>query len=92
MAMHTIELRWRGRCCRCRAELGAGEIARFDDRTHEVSCFDCGERAEAAALAAALRLRGTSDVHPPHTEAERERVRALIADARSALSHARHAS
>jgi hypothetical protein len=41
MAVHAIELRWRGRCCRCRSELEAGELARFDDVTRQIACPDC---------------------------------------------------
>lgn len=86
MGTRTIELRWRGRCARCRSPLGAGEAAHYDDATHEISCVDCAARARTAARAVAA--------HPllPKTEAEKVRVRQLIADARAALAHAREAS
>jgi DNA-directed RNA polymerase subunit RPC12/RpoP len=41
MAVHAIELRWRGRCSRCWTPLEAGELARFDDVTRQISCPDC---------------------------------------------------
>jgi hypothetical protein len=91
MGVHAIELRWRGRCTRCATELAAGELARFDDVTHEISCLDCQDRARVSRVAAA---KATSSPPPsPHpSEAERRRIRALIADARAALDGARRAS
>jgi hypothetical protein len=86
MGTRTIELRWRGRCARCHTPLGAGEVAHYDDATHEISCVDCGARARTAARALAARPT------VPHTDAERDRVRQLIADARAALAQAREAS
>jgi DNA-directed RNA polymerase subunit RPC12/RpoP len=41
MAVHAIELRWPGRCSRCRTTLEAGELARFDDETRLIACPDC---------------------------------------------------
>jgi DNA-directed RNA polymerase subunit RPC12/RpoP len=72
MAVHAIELRWRGRCARCQADLAAGELARFDDVTRQISCPDCRSR------------------RVPLTD--RTKVKAMIAEAREALAHARHAS
>jgi hypothetical protein len=72
MAVHAIELRWRGRCARCHADLAAGELARFDDVTRQISCLDCRAR------------------EVPITD--RARVKAMIAEAREALSHAHRAS
>jgi hypothetical protein len=90
MAERTIELRWHGRCCRCRAELGAGELARFDDRTRQISCLDCLERAEQARASAEARRR-TTVLRLPPSEVERERVHDLIRDARAALAGVRRA-
>jgi DNA-directed RNA polymerase subunit RPC12/RpoP len=72
MAVHAIELRWRGRCARCQAELLAGELARFDDVTRQISCPDC-------------RTRNVPLTDPA-------KVKAMIAEARAALAHAREAS
>lgn len=91
MGMHAIELRWRARCARCAAELAAGELARFDDVSREVSCLDCRDRARVARVAAARKAAATPIV-PHHTEAERRRIRSMIADARAALDGARQAS
>jgi DNA-directed RNA polymerase subunit RPC12/RpoP len=62
MAVHAIELRWRGRCSRCGAELQAGELARFDDVTHQIACPDCRshgvpttDRARVKAMIAGAR-------------------------------------
>ena len=91
MSVHWIELRWRGRCCRCSAELGSGELARWDDETHQVSCFDCAERAGIARRTPGA-VRATPRSTPPAKRTDREQTRALIAEARAALSAARHAS
>jgi hypothetical protein len=93
MSVHWIELRWRGRCSRCRAVLGTGELARFDDVTREIACFDCDERRRVARAAAKERMRLTASppARPP-TPAERARVRASLAEARAALNAARRAS
>jgi hypothetical protein len=95
MGMHAIELRWRGRCVRCAAELAAGELARFDDVTHEISCLDCKDRARVARIAAARKLASPPPSprrSPAQSQAERRRIRALIADARAALAQASEAS
>lgn len=39
--MRPIELRWRGRCCRCQATVPAGETAAWDRLTHRITCVDC---------------------------------------------------
>ena len=91
MGMHAIELRWRGRCVRCAAELAAGELARFDDISHEISCLDCKDRARVARIAAAKKLASPPPT-PRQSQAERRRIRALIADARAALEQASEAS
>ena len=85
MGMHAIELRWRGRCARCAELLAAGELARYDDVSHQISCLDCDDRKRP-------RLTASPPPKPHHSEAERRRVRALIADARAALDGARRAS
>lgn len=91
MGLHAIELRWRRRCARCATELAAGELARFDDITHEISCLDCRDRARVARIAAARKTASPpSTPHP--SEAERRRIRALIAGARAALDEAHRAS
>jgi hypothetical protein len=93
MSVHWIQLRWRGRCSRCRAVLGSGELARFDDITREVACFDCDERARVARVAAKERMRLTAPLPAePPSPAEEARVRATIAEARAALAAARRAS
>ena len=93
MSVHWIELRWRGRCSRCRAELGRGELARFDDVTREIACFDCDERARVGRDAARARMRLTAPPPPsPPTPADRARVQRMIAAARAALADARRAS
>jgi len=91
MGERWIELRWRGRCSRCAAELGAGELARFDIETHAISCPDCDARAATAKRAAARRPSLIVDAPHP-SEAERQRVKRLIAEARAALHADRHAS
>jgi hypothetical protein len=91
MGVRTIELRWRGRCSRCRSLLGAGEVAHYDDATHEISCVDCRARARTSARAVAER-RAAQPGPGVRARSERERVQALIADARAALEQARHAS
>ncbi len=89
MDQRWIELRYRGRCSRCRAGLGVGELARFDTRTREISCPDCDERARTARLAAIRHA-------PPYllrpSQDERARAKAMIADARARLAAARQAS
>ena len=92
MSVHWIELRWRGRCSRCRAELGRGELARFDDVTREIACFDCDERARVGRQAARERMRLTTPPPAaPPTPADRTRVKAMIAEARAALADDRRA-
>ena len=93
MSVHWIELRYRGRCSRCRAELGRGELARFDDLTREIACFDCDERARIGREAAKRRMRmmAPPPAEPP-SPADQQRVKAMIADARAALAGRRRAS
>jgi hypothetical protein len=55
MAVHAIQLRWRGRCARCRTPLAAGQLARFDDVTHQIACLDC--RANELPLTDPARVK-----------------------------------
>ena len=94
MGVRSIQLRRRGRCHSCRTELWAGDTAYYDDAARRVTCRSCamgdrptlpfdGRRATPAPEASAARRPSA---------AERERVKALIADARAALAASRHAS
>ena len=92
MSVHWIELRWRGRCCRCSAELGAGELARWNDDTHQISCFDCAERAGIARRTPGAVRATPTRVPPTGSRTDRQQTRELIAEARAALTAARRAS
>lgn len=87
MASRTIQLRWHGRCCLCRVELGAHGVAAFDDVTRELTCMDCVDDAQDEARSvdppAAPPARAPRRYRPPRTD--RAQVKALIADARAAL-------
>ena len=94
MGVRSIQLRRRGRCHRCRTELWAGDAAYYDDAARRVTCRGCamgdrptlpfeGRRTASPQDAAAGRRPSAAD---------RERVKALIADARAALAASRHAS
>jgi hypothetical protein len=87
MASRTIQLRWHGRCCLCRVELGARETAAFDDVTRELTCMACIDdaRDEARSVQPPAAPQPVRPRHyrPPVTD--RAQVKALIADARAAL-------
>jgi hypothetical protein len=94
MARRLIELRWHGRCVRCRSELGAGEPAAFDDRSHEITCTRClsGLPPREPALPAEHSTPSRRPSPQPRDPQQRDEVRRLIADARAALDAARRAS
>ena len=81
MALRSIQLRWPGRCVLCQHDLPAGTLALFDAATHEISCLDC-----PTTPAHRSQVRSHES-----TEAERDRLRHLIGDARAALAAARRA-
>jgi hypothetical protein len=92
MAHRTIELRWHARCCRCLAELGVGETARFDDVSHEITCDDCAAgRPHERPSTLPPRWAPTNATRQRQSELERQRVKALIGEARAALDAARRA-
>ena len=87
MARRTIQLRWHGRCSFCRCELAAGATATFDDISREITCDRCMHGLPAAAEPAPPVPRSTTPRprRRAETATERERIKALISDARAAL-------
>ena len=75
MASRSIQLRWPGRCHLCSARLAPGQTASFDEVSRQLTCMSC------IATAPGSRARRSR-------RAEREHVRALIAEARAALDRA----
>jgi hypothetical protein len=75
----------------CRVALAAGDVAAFDSVTRELRCVRClaaynaGHEPERTDRTGASRARRQA-------EAERDRIKALIADAREALDRARQVS
>ena len=90
MALRSIQLRWRGRCCRCGRILSAGEHADFDTVHHELWCEGCTSGQLELPIPPAPAPAPTSVTAAP-SAAERARIRALIEATKAALDAHRRA-
>jgi hypothetical protein len=82
MTTHPIQLRWPGRCHLCAARLPAGTQALFDSVSRELSCRRCATGELPLPEAPPTRRQ---------SEAERTRIKALIAETRAILNSSRRA-
>lgn len=82
MSAHPIQLRWPGRCHLCCARLPVGDRALFDPASRDLTCYRCADGE--------LPLFAPPPVRRP-SEAERARIKALIAETRAVLDASRRA-
>lgn len=87
MGVRAIQLRRGSRCRDCRTDLRPGELAYYDEARRLVRCRPCamGDRPTLPLEVAPTAARARP------SDAERARVRALIAEARDALARSRRA-
>lgn len=84
MALRSIQLRWRGRCCRCGRILAVGEHADFDTVHHELWCDGCTSGQLELPLPEPVAPPGPVPA-PATSSDERARIRQLIDETKATL-------